>query len=178
MMLEDRDDEFHRVYDEPVPNKVLDSGTLRAPLSALGQRQPLCIRTSASIGDAILLMQDKHIGAVLVVDENERLVGIFSERDVIRRVAGRRLEWDSVSVETVMTPDPESLRTDDMVAYALNYMHMGGYRHVPIVDDQGVPVGIVSIKDVVAYLAEFFPQEVCNLPPEPMRLGPASRHGG
>ena len=177
-MMEEREDEFQQVYDEPIQAKTLDSETLRTPMSALARHKPWCVNADAPIGAAIRLLQDKHIGAVLVVDHLNKLVGIFSERDVIQRVAGRRLDWDSVPVSTVMTHGPEFLRMNDMIAYALNYMHLGGYRHVPVVNDEHEPIGIVSIKDFVAYLADYFPQEVCNLPPEPMRLGPTHRHGG
>lgn len=177
-MLEDRDDEFHRVYDEPVKATTLDSETLRAPISAIAQEKPWCVSENTPIGKAIGLMQEKHIGAVLVVDAQQVLAGIFTERDVLQRVAGRRLDWETTPVSNVMTRGPESLTMTDMVAYALNYMHMGGYRHVPVVNDRQEPVGIVSIKDFVAYLADYFPQDVMNLPPEPMRQGPETRHGG
>jgi CBS domain-containing protein len=136
------------------------------------------VKAQTSLAEAIGFLREKHIGAVLVVDELGKLVGIFSERDVIQRVAGRRLDWDGVPVSEFMTPGPETLKATDMVAYALNYMHLGGYRHVPVVSDEGEPVAIVSIKDVVAYLADYFPQEVMNLPPEPLRVGPDHRHGG
>jgi CBS domain-containing protein len=177
-MVEDREDEMQQVYDEPVKPKTLDSETLRAPVSLLARPKPWCVTSDTPIGAAVRLLQEKHIGAVLVVDQFHKLVGIFSERDVIQRVAGKRLDWDAVPVSTVMTHGPEFLRMHDMIAYALNYMHLGGYRHVPVVNDEHEPIGIVSIKDVVAYLADYFPQEVCNLPPEPLRLGPSHRHGG
>lgn len=177
-MLEDRDDEFHRVYDEPVKAQTLDSATLRAPISAIAQEKPWCVTDDTPISKAIGLMQEKHIGAVLVVDAHKALTGIFTERDVLQRVAGRRLDWETTPVANVMTRGPESLTMNDMVAYALNYMHMGGYRHVPVVNDRQEPVGIVSIKDFIAYLADYFPQDVMNLPPEPMRQGPETRHGG
>jgi len=66
-----------------------------------------------------------------------------------------------------MTPSPETLRTKDPVAYALNKMSVGGFRHVPLVDDAGRPVGIVSAGDLVDFLVELCPEEILNLPPEP-----------
>jgi CBS domain-containing protein len=53
------------------------------------------------------------------------------------------------------------------IAWALNRMHVGGYRHVPIVDKDGLPRGMVSVKDIVDFIVEFFPAEVLNLPPDP-----------
>ena len=66
-----------------------------------------------------------------------------------------------------MTEDPESLPEDAEIAWAVNRMSLGGFRHVPLVDGNGRPVGILSVKDVVNYLAEFFPDAVQNIPPRP-----------
>src|SRR5687768_7671925 len=98
LMLEDRDDEYQRIYDEPVKPKVLDSETLRAPMSVLARHKPYCAAAESPIGAAIQLMQEKHIGAVLVVDGLNKLVGIFTERDVIQKVVGRRLDLDALPV--------------------------------------------------------------------------------
>jgi CBS domain-containing protein len=65
-----------------------------------------------------------------------------------------------------MTRDPETLGPDHSIAVATNRMHLGGYRHIPIVDPKGAPVGIVSVRDIVDYLIGLFPQAVLNLPPD------------
>jgi len=66
-----------------------------------------------------------------------------------------------------MTPDPEVLGLADPIAYALNKMSVGGFRHIPLVDATGRPVGIVSVKDIVDYIVDFFPNDVLTVPPEP-----------
>jgi CBS domain-containing protein len=66
-----------------------------------------------------------------------------------------------------MTPAPEALRTKDPVAYAINKMSVGRFRHVPIVDDAGRPAGILSARDVLDFIVELCPEEILNLPPEP-----------
>ncbi len=68
-----------------------------------------------------------------------------------------------------MTPKVEGLQADDSIAFVLNTMHVGGYRHVPITDDRGVPVAVVSVKDIVGFIIEHFQEDVVNLPPRPMR---------
>jgi CBS domain-containing protein len=67
-----------------------------------------------------------------------------------------------------MTVHPQALNEEDTIAYALNFMDLGGYRHIPIVNELFEPVGLVSIKDIVSYLVEHFADEVLNLPPHPL----------
>jgi CBS domain-containing protein len=66
-----------------------------------------------------------------------------------------------------MTPQPESLRPKDSVAYALQKMSVGRFRHVPVVDDRGAPVGMITPRDLVDFVVELCPEEILNLPPEP-----------
>jgi CBS domain-containing protein len=66
-----------------------------------------------------------------------------------------------------MTRDPVRLPQDAIVAYALNKMCLEGFRHVPLTDAEGRPVGVVSMRDIIEYLSGFFPKDVLNLPPEP-----------
>jgi CBS domain-containing protein len=96
-----------------------------------------------------------------------RLAGIFTERDVLTKIAGRGLDFTKISVGAYMTPDPEALSPEHKVAYALNKMVVGGYRHVPIIDGERRPVAVMSVRDVVEFIVERFPAEVINLPPDP-----------
>jgi CBS-domain-containing membrane protein len=81
-------------------------------------------------------------------------------------------------VARFMTPDPETLQLDDPIVWALNRMSVGGYRHVPLVDDEGRPVGILSVKDIVHYIVALFPNEVLTLPPDPARADVWSERDG
>ena len=115
------------------------------------------------------------MGCVLVVDD-DRLTGILTERDLLLKMEGADL---AESVARFMTPDPETLQLDDPIVWALNRMAVGGYRHVPLVDDEGRPVGILSVKDIVHYIVALFPNEVLTLPPDPARAeGWSDRDGG
>jgi predicted transcriptional regulator len=81
-------------------------------------------------------------------------------------------------VSRLMTPDPETLELDDPIVWALNRMSVGGYRHVPLVDREDRPVGILSVKDIVHYIVALFPNEVLTLPPDPKRAAVAPARDG
>lgn len=129
----------------------MDSKTLRSPIENLNPRNPICVNSSDSVRHVIDTMKKHKIGCVCVAKE-ERLVGIFTERDVLKRIIGSDLNIDRTKVEDVMTPNPEYLYDDDQMAYALNRMHMGGFRHVPLINLKGAPVGVVSVRDIAAHV--------------------------
>jgi CBS domain-containing protein len=156
---------------------VFDSYILQEPIRALPHAEPLSVTRETSVVEAVRLMQEHHVGCVLVQDEG-RLVGIFTERDVLNKIVGSRRSPGRTKVGTVMTADPEALTADAPIAFALNLMSEGGFRHVPLVDNAHRPVGVLSVKHIVSYLAEFFPQEVRNLPPRPELLNPGQVESG
>jgi CBS domain-containing protein len=102
----------------------------------------------------------------LLVTEDDVLVGILTERDILYKVLGREVDLHS-PVDAFMTPRPDTLTPDDTVGEALALTDRGGYRHVPLVDGRGRPVALLRQQDVLAYLAEAFPEEILNLPPRP-----------
>lgn len=141
----------------------MDAHTLSLPISILNPNQPCSVEIGTPVSEAIRLMQDGRFGCVLVVDTEERLVGIVTERDILVEVIGTGADPEDVRVEDIMTPDPESLRASDPIAFALNLMHLGHYRHVPLVlsdddsrgDEGGYPVGVISSKDITNHVAAF-----------------------
>jgi CBS domain-containing protein len=139
-------------------------------ISALQLGPAITVPLTATLKDVVENLQQHHIGCVLVSGPDGTLHGIFTERDLLNRVAGRHLDWSQCRVADYMTRDPETLRPADRIVWALNLMHMGGYRHVPLVDESNRPVGVVSVKDIVEYIIELFPGAVLNLPPDPHRL--------
>ena len=137
----------------------MDAQAMYLPISSLKFYKPITAETGTSVSDIIPLMQEgdsdhvRGIGCVLVVEEKS-LVGIITERDLMQKVVGRNLDPDQVIVDEVMTKLPDSLRVDDPIAFALNIMHFDKCRHVPLVDENQVPVGIVSSRDIVTYSAK------------------------
>ncbi len=121
-----------------------------------------------SIGEAIALMRESRVGCV-TVEEDTKLRGVFTERDVLKRVLVDGVALNE-PVSTVMTADPDLLKTSDTVAEVIRRMHVGGYRHMPVVDGDGSLVGVVSVKRIVQYLVEHFPEAVYNLPPDPAAI--------
>jgi CBS domain-containing protein len=110
-------------------------------------------------------MVDRRRAAVVVVDAAGRLTGIFTERDVLTRVMRGRRDPARTRLGEVMTPDPEALGPDDRICYAVNRMHVAGYRSIPLVDAGHRPIGIVTVTDVVTWLAQLFPEAILNLRP-------------
>lgn len=166
--------EMERLPERP----VIEQAILHDTIDSLQLGPAISVPREATLQQAIETLQREHIGCVLVVGEGGRLSGIFTERDLLSRVAGRRLDWGRERVGDYMTRDPESLRPDDRIAWALNLMSMGGYRHVPLTDESGRPVGVVSIKDIVALIVDLFPAQVLNLPPDPRRKPGSDDVGG
>lgn len=150
---------------------------LEITLRALDGDPPVLVAPDVPVHELVHLMKEHQTNAVLVVNAEGSLAGIFTERDLLARVVGRPVDWMKTTVAEVMTRNPESLHPDSTLAYALNYMHVGGYGHVPVVDDERRPVGLVSLKEVVHYLAEAFPQQLSNLPPDADHAEPRARYG-
>jgi CBS domain-containing protein len=129
-------------------------------------RQVVAVPPDAKVERCLDLMRKKKVSAVMVVDRKKKLVGIFTERDLVNRALPTR-GWASAPVKKFMTPSPETLRRKDPVAYAINKMSVGRFRHVPLVDAQGRPDGMMSAGDLLEYLVELCPEELLNLPSEP-----------
>jgi CBS domain-containing protein len=142
---------------------------LRTTIADAGCRRPaVTIPPDAPVEKALALMRAKKVSAVVVVERKKarRVVGIFTERDLVNRALQVR-GYGKAKVEKFMTPSPETLRPKDPIAYALNKMSFGKFRHVPLVDAAGRAAGMVTAGDVLEYLVELCPEEVLNLPPEP-----------
>ena len=144
--------------------KQLDNRALRRPISDTRYpRQPVSFGPEAPLGDVLDAMAEKRIGAVLIV-EGGKISGIFAERDTLIKHIYR---CDDISrpVREFMTPNPDCLAPHDSIAFALNRMIHGGYRHIPLIDSEGAPLGLLSMRDVVGYIVSYFPSEVLNVPP-------------
>ncbi|MCG8359002.1 MAG: CBS domain-containing protein [Kiloniellales bacterium] len=108
---------------------------------------------SASVREASLLMAKEHVGAVLVCVE-DRLEGIFTERDALSRVLAQHRNPETTQLSEVMTRNPLTIRRQAAAIEALRLMRNGGFRHLPVVDN-GRVVGVVSLRDFCgAELAE------------------------
>lgn len=168
MVTDDKPDDAY--FDEPRDSaRSFDESLLQEPLTVLPTRTPLVFALKDSSSEAMKAMQREHRGCVLVTEKGARdepLIGIFTERDVLLRVIDRGRHPSTVTVEEVMTRDPECLPSNATLAWVLNKMSVGGFRHVPTVDEQGWPAFVVSVRMVVQFLVDAFPDQILNLPPE------------
>ena len=97
--------------------------------------------------EAATLMTSANIGAVVIVDDDENLTGILTERDITQRLVGKGLDPKTTLIKDVMTKDPETLSPDDAAGDALELMQTRHFRHLPVVED-GKCVAMVSIRDL------------------------------
>ena len=97
---------------------------------------------------ACRLLAEKRIGAMLVVESN-KIVGIFTERDALNKVLATGVDPDTTTLAQVMVSNPMTIRSDKPLGFALAMVADGGFRHVPVVDDNGAPLGMVSARDAL-----------------------------
>ena len=116
---------------------------------------------SATVTEAARLMREKAVGAVMVLDEG-RLVGVFTERDALFRVVAESRDVQTTCLSEVMTRNPRTVSPDMAFNDALHIMHEGGFRHVPVVRD-GRPVGMISCRDALGPELEDFIYELLRL---------------
>lgn len=137
-----------------------------ATVSQLSPRPHARVDVEDALWKVIGEMKTKGRGAVLVEEEGT-LVGIFTERDLLNRVDYSNALWSHVVVSDVMTPLPMVIRPDDSLSEALRRLTQGRRRHLPVVDYRGHVLGLISIRDILTFIAERFPEDMMNLPPHP-----------
>lgn len=159
--------EFQDEYSESVEVEFrkLEGALLNDAVNLLAPSEPICLPATATVHEAITKMLANRRAAVVIVDGDGRLIGIFTERDVLTRVVGQSRDVQGTTLAEVMTRDPEALSPQDRICFAVNRMNNAGYRTVPLVDAERRPIGIVTVSDVVKWLAEIFPEAVLNLRP-------------
>jgi CBS domain-containing protein len=130
---------------------------LQRPIEEIGwTRDVPQLAVTDPVARAFDLMSKKAHDCVLVLDRDGALAGIFTSRDFLNRVAAKRADPAAIVLADVMTPKPRTLRPRDSVAFAINWMAVEGFRNVPIVDDDGVTLGVLTIWDVMRQLDDMF----------------------
>ena len=166
-MSEDLEEET-RIIEER--DKELESNlefalSIHEPIEKINYRDPVIVTNNTRVIDVINLFNEKDVGCVLVVGESGKLIGIFTERDVIRKLINKGHDLHKETVENYMTKRPDALCLTDPISYALNRMAAGGYRHIPLINKDWKPVGFLSVRDIVDHLADYYSNEILNLPP-------------
>jgi CBS domain-containing protein len=111
--------------------------------------EPAFVRVETTVEQAIQAMLDRHVGAVAVIDEEQRVAGIFTERDVLRRLSLSQRDPATTPVREVMTTPVEMATRATTPSEAVATMLERHYRHLPIVDDEGRLLGMLSIRNVL-----------------------------
>ena len=141
---------------------VVDSAFLCQSIGTLGLKEPITATPETSLAAVLKILQDCKIGCLLIVDPEKGLQGIFSERDFVLKVADRYQDLKERPISEFMTADPVTQAPDTSVAYTLNLMSHGGFRHVPIVGDAGEVIALVSVKDLVDHLVHKLTDDLLN----------------
>ena len=134
-----------------------------SPISDFDLREPLIIELGTCLENVLDNMQKTNNNCVLTLS-NERLNGILTERDILLKVTGKGYDLQLTTIDEFITPNPEYVSPEDPLAYALNKMYVGGFRNVPVVNDEMYPIGIISISDIISTIADYFHNEIINLP--------------
>lgn len=129
---------------------ALERGIIGHSVDILCARSPVCVNGKTPVREVMASMLQEKTGCVIVESGGE-LAGVFSDRDVLNDISQNLTMLDE-PVADHMTPSPQTITKDDAIAYAMQEMDLGGYRHLPIVDEDGQPTGIISTRDIVRFL--------------------------
>ena len=143
-----------------------ENAIFREKLRYLRRAESTVVDRGTRIDAVLAQMRARGSGGVLICQDAEgnNLAGIFTHRDYLDKIAGVDVDG-SIPIENFMTPSPKTLSPDSTVGDAIRFMTEGGYRHCPLVSSGGTIFGLLSVRDVVDFIAEHFPEEVCNHPP-------------
>ena len=131
-------------------------------IDELPRRQVCIVESSILLGEVYRLLDKEH-GVAVLVCEGRKLLGIFTERDVLYRTA---LEGDSgTPIGELMTSNLVTLQHDEKLATAIGTMAEKGIRHIPVLSSEGEECGLIGGRDVLKLIAEYFPETLLNLPP-------------
>ncbi len=142
----------------PQPVTAFEDRLASAHLRDIAAGEALSVSPGDPVFLAIHFMREQSAECVLVRDQDEKIVGILSERDVLLKAAGAGRDLMAMAVRDIMTPDPVILRDEDTIAIALHKMAVGGFRHIPFVDHDGTTL-MVSIQDVFQHVAPYIPHQ-------------------
>jgi CBS domain-containing protein len=137
----------------PIPATAVERALLTDRVRLFQDRQPLIVPPTTPVREVLRLLADHRVGCVLVAEQG-KTVGIFTERDALLKLGEKAIELGGRPISEFMTNKVESLPPTAKIAFAVHRMNHGGYRHVPVVNDQGEMVGIFSVRDILSYLSK------------------------
>jgi len=138
-------------FDVPIPQDRIEKSLVEDPVSILKPSPAVLLHASTTVAQAIQVMLDQNVGAILVVNDASEIAGIFSERDLLTRVSDDPTGYHDRPVSDYMTANPETVKVGDKLAFVLHKMDGGSYRHIPVLKD-GKPVGMISVRDMLRHI--------------------------
>lgn len=124
------------------------------PVDVLKPRPPLTVSPETPVGQVLRMLVENQVGCIVVTHDSGRLAGIFSERDALMRLNVEAAQLAAKPVSDFMTTSVQSLESTATIAFAVQRMDLGGYRHLPIVAEDGSVTGVISARDILRYLTE------------------------
>ncbi|MDG2382790.1 MAG: CBS domain-containing protein [Pirellulaceae bacterium] len=138
----------------PDPKNAVEIGLLNDKAGSLETIPPISVVGETPVRDVLDLLVSEGIGCVFVVDDQETIIGVFSERDALLRLNTQSADLLDHPISDYMTENPASIRESTRIAFAVHQMDIGGYRHLPILGGVGSAVGVISVRDILSYLTK------------------------
>ena len=142
-------------YNPPEYDDNLERALTEATVGDMQITPFMEVSADTTVQEAVQMMEQDQIACLMVV-KDQRLIGVFSERDVLNKVAAQHEQVKSRPIRDLMTPDPQTVYETDSPAKALNLMAVGGFRHIPVLGVDDRPTGILGPKRTTAFLQEHF----------------------
>jgi CBS domain-containing protein len=137
--------------DRPTASNQVERSLMEDSVAVLRPKKPVTIRPTTPLQSVIQAMLASDVGALLVTGDDGKLVGILSERDLLKKVVGVRDGYGQLPAGEFMTSNPETVSSSDTLNFALHKMDCGGYRHMPVLTD-GKPSGVISVRDIMRHI--------------------------
>lgn len=131
------------------------------PISELNLPSLISVEETKTLLEIYEILSTNKFGAI-VLTNNSKLSGILTERDFLTKVWGKFDNWREVPASEVMTKEPKCLKLNNPISECIKFVSKKRVRHLPIIDDQGKPIHMVSIKDLLGYIVQFFPKTVTD----------------
>ena len=164
------DDELNQMYgkESETEDKIVKAIKLTDDIFSIGIKKAILKNEDATIESVIKSMQTSHSSCIIIV-KNNIISGIFTERDIVTKIVSRNVDLKNEKICDYMTNNPEILQSDDSIAFALNKMIDGGFRHVPIVHSTSQDLYIISMQDIINSIGDYYFSDILNLPSKPLR---------
>lgn len=136
----------------PDPKNAVEVGLVNDTAADLERIPPISVAAETKVGEVLSMLVNRGIGCVFIVDDQENITGVFSERDALLKLGVHFTDCLDRPVSDFMTENPESINESTRIAFAVHQMDIGGYRHLPILDGAGKAKGVISVRDILGYL--------------------------